>query len=131
MLGGESFVALAEGLQNALWALGGVPKEHRTDSLSAAYRNLDRAAQEDLTRRYNDLCSDYGMTPTRNNTGVAHENGSIEGSHGHLKVALEQALLLRGSRVFDDLPAYRRSSMRSLVAATPAMASGSHSNARL
>ena len=25
VLGGESFVALAEGLQNALWALGGVP----------------------------------------------------------------------------------------------------------
>jgi hypothetical protein len=27
VLGGESFVALAEGLQNALWALGGVPCE--------------------------------------------------------------------------------------------------------
>ena len=34
MLGGESYVALAEGLQNALWMLGGVPREHRTDSLS-------------------------------------------------------------------------------------------------
>src|SRR5258706_1745026 len=32
VLGGESFVALAEGLQNALWALGGVPKEHRSDT---------------------------------------------------------------------------------------------------
>jgi hypothetical protein len=40
VLGGESFVALAAGLQNALWALGGTPKEHRTDSLSAAFRNL-------------------------------------------------------------------------------------------
>ena len=40
-LGGESFVALAEGLQNALWALGGAPLYHRSDSLSAAYRNLD------------------------------------------------------------------------------------------
>jgi len=29
VLGGESFVALAEGLQNALWALGGAPREHR------------------------------------------------------------------------------------------------------
>ena len=35
VLGGESFVALAEGLQNALWALGGAPAEHRSDSLSA------------------------------------------------------------------------------------------------
>ncbi len=34
VLGGESYVALAEGLQNALWSLGGVPEEHRTDSLS-------------------------------------------------------------------------------------------------
>ena len=37
VLGGESFVALAEGLQNALWALGGAPCEHRSDSLSAAF----------------------------------------------------------------------------------------------
>ena len=41
MLGGESFVALAEGLQNALWALGRAPLQHRSDSLSAAFRNLD------------------------------------------------------------------------------------------
>ena len=108
VLGGESFVALAEGLQNALWALGGVPLEHRSDSLSAAFRNLDRDAQEDLTRRYEALMRHYGMTPTRNNPGVAHENGSIESSHGHLKKALEDALLLRGSRDFDDLDAYRR-----------------------
>ena len=108
VLGGESFVALAEGLQNALWALGGVPLEHRSDSLSAAFRNLDRDAQEDLTQRYQGLMRHYGMTPTRNNPGVAHENGSIESPHGHLKKALEDALLLRGSRDFDDLDAYRR-----------------------
>ena len=108
VLGGESFVALAEGLQNALWALGGVPLEHRSDSLSAAFRNLDRDAQEDLTQRYQGLMRHYGMTPSRNNPGVAHENGSIESPHGHLKKALEDALLLRGSRDFDDLDAYRR-----------------------
>ena len=67
MLGGESFVALAEGLQNALWSLGGAPREHRSDSLSAAFRNLDKNAQDDLTRRYEELCAHYGMTPTRNN----------------------------------------------------------------
>ena len=48
------------------------------------------------------------MTPSRNNPGVAHENGSIESPRGHLKKALEEALLLRGSRDFDDLDAYRR-----------------------
>ena len=108
VLGGESFVALAEGLQNALWALGGAPLEHRSDSLSAAFCNLDRDAREDLTRRYDDLCAYYGMTPTRNNKGVAHENGSIESSHGHLKSAIKDALLMRGGADFDDLPAYRR-----------------------
>jgi hypothetical protein len=49
--GGESFVALAEGLQNALWSLGGAPELHRSDRLSAAFRNLDDDAEADLTRR--------------------------------------------------------------------------------
>jgi len=108
VLGGESFVALAEGMQNALWALGRAPLQHRSDSLSAAFRNLDRDAREDLTRRYEAVCAHYRMEPTRNNRGVAHENGSIESPHGHLKQAIEDALLLRGSRDFDDLQAYRR-----------------------
>jgi plasmid stability protein len=104
VLGGESFVALAEGLQNALWALGRAPRQHRSDSLSAAFRNLDDDTRHDQTRRYEALCVHYGMEPTRNNRGVAHENGSIES----LKQAIEDALLLRGSRDFDTLDAYRR-----------------------
>ena len=108
VLGGESFVALAEGLQNALWALGAAPLEHRSDSLSAAFRNLDRDARKDLTRRYEALCAHYRMTPSRNNPGLAHENGAIESSHGHLKKAIEDGLLLRGSRGFDEFDAYRR-----------------------
>jgi hypothetical protein len=108
VLGGESFVALAEGLQNALWALGRAPLQHRSDSLSAAFRNLDDETRQDQTRRYEALCAHYGMEPTRNNRGVAHENGSIESPHGHLKQAIEDALLLRGSRDFDTLDAYRR-----------------------
>ena len=107
VLGGESYVALAEGLQDALWALGGVPKEHRTDSLSAAFRNLKREARDDLTARYEALLEDYGMEGSRNNRGRAHENGAIEGPHGHLKRAVEDALLLRGSRDFETVEAYR------------------------
>ena len=107
VLGGESFVALAEALQNALWSLGGAPREHRTDSLSAAFRNLDPQAGTDLTRRYEEFCRHYGMTPSRNNTGIAHENGAIEGPHGHLKRAIQDALLMRGSADFADLAAYR------------------------
>lgn len=108
VLGGESFVALTHGLQNALWSLGGVPEDHRTDSLSAAFRNLDAEARRDLTRRYEALCAHYKMTCSRNNRGVAHENGSIESRHGHLKNRIDQALVLRGSRDFDTPVAYRR-----------------------
>lgn len=108
ILGGESFVALAEGLQNALWSAGGAPKLHRTDSLSAAFRNLDADTKADLTRRYDALCAHYGMEPTRNNKGVAHENGAIESAHGHLKAVVKDALLLRGTADFADLADYRR-----------------------
>src|SRR6266581_4041501 len=96
------------GWEHAHVVLGGAPLQHRSDSLSAAFRNLDRDAQEDQTRRYEALCAHYGMEPTRNNRGVAHENGSIESPHGHLKLAIEDGLLLRGTRDFADLDAYRR-----------------------
>jgi transposase InsO family protein len=108
ILGGESYVALAEGLQNALWAVGGAPLQHRSDSLSAAFCNLAVDAASDLTQRYDALCAHYGMTPTRNNRGVAHENGSIESAHGHLKASIRDALLLRNSCDFADLAEYRR-----------------------
>ena len=76
-------------------------------ALSAAFRNLKRDAREDLTRRYEGLLADYGMEGSRNNRGRAHENGSVEGAHGHLKRAIGDALLLRGSRDFETLDAYR------------------------
>lgn len=107
VLGGESYTALAVGLQNALWSLGGVPREHRSDSLSAAFRNLDDDARLDQTRRYEAFCAHYGMTPTRNNAGIAHENGAVESQHGHLKRGVEQALLLRGGADFASLEDYR------------------------
>jgi len=105
VLGGESFMALSSGLQNAAWMMGGVPEEHRTDSLAAAYNN--KAEKELLTRRYDALCQHYGMRPSRNNLGVSHENGSIESRQKTLKLTMEQALLLRGHRDFTDLDAYR------------------------
>ena len=107
VLGGESFVSLSTGLQDALYDLGGVPHFHRTDSLSAAFRNLSREAEEDLTRRYAEVCKDFGMQPTRNNRGVAHENGAIESAHGHLHRAISAELSFRGSVNFPDLTIYR------------------------
>ena len=105
--GGESFVALSEGLQNALAASGGAPKEHRTDSLSAAYRNSGGHRTKELTRFYDDLCEHYRMVPTRNNKGKANENGSVESPHGHLKNRIKQAIYLRGSSDFECIADYQ------------------------
>lgn len=105
--GGESFIALSEGLQNALFACGGAPQQHRTDSLSAAYRNMGGTRHKPLTRLYDDLCHHYRLQPTRNNTGIAHENGSIESPHGHLKNRIKQLLLLRGSNRFENVAEYQ------------------------
>lgn len=103
-LGGESFESLSSGLQNAFWRSGGVPATHRTDSLSAAFKN--HLQETLLTERYAKLCKHYGVKATRNNKGVAHENGAIESAHGHLKRKIDQQLMLRGSRDFTCLNEY-------------------------
>jgi len=103
--GGESYSALSEGLQNALHKMGGVPFEHRTDSLSAAYVNQYEKKQ--LTQAYAGLCEHYGMTGTTNNPGISHENGAIETAHASLKHRLDQALKLRGSTDFASITDYQ------------------------
>jgi hypothetical protein len=79
VLGGESLVPLAQGLQNALWSLGGVPREHGSDYLSTAFRNLGGTARQELTQRYEDLCVHYGMirpaTMSVSPTGTARLKG--------------------------------------------------------
>lgn len=104
--GGESFEALSRGVQNALWQAGGAPREHRSDSLSAAFKNLTE--QADFTARYEALLQHYRMVGTRNNRGQSHENGAVESAHRHLKEALDQALLLRGHRDFEHRADYEQ-----------------------
>lgn len=105
VLGGESFESLSAGLQNAYWRSGGVPQTQRTDSLSAAFNN--HYEQETLTDRYEKLCKHYGVRPTRNNKGIAHENGAIEVGHRHLKRKVDQQLRLRGDRNFATINDYQ------------------------
>jgi hypothetical protein len=102
----ESFEALAEGIERSLWQIGGVPEQHRTDHLSAAVKRESKSSAEDWTKRYQALMSHYGMQPTWNNTGVAHENGDVEQSHHRFKEAVDQALRVRGSRDFATRSAY-------------------------
>jgi hypothetical protein len=100
----ESFEAFSRGLQAAFWQLGGVPRRHRSDSLTAAVNNL--SADRDFQRRYRELLDYYRVQPERINARKAHENGDVESSHGHLKTVIDQALLLRGSRDFASREEY-------------------------
>jgi hypothetical protein len=105
ILGGESYSALADGLQSALVLAGGSPLEHRTDSLSAAFNN--HVEEQELTKSYESLCAHYNLRATRNNRGVSHENGAIECAHGSFKRRLDQALKLRGSSDFASIKDYQ------------------------
>lgn len=102
----ESFESLSEGLQNALWKLGQVPERHRSDNLSAAVRELNN--KKEFTDRYNGLVSHYGLEAERINPNCPHENGDIEQRHYRTGNALDQALMLRGSRDFKDIAEYEQ-----------------------
>lgn len=104
----ESFEALAEGLEACLWQIGGVPRWHRTDNLSAAVRELDREGMHEFTQNYRALLAHYGMQPSANTAGRAHQNGDVEQSHFRFKNAVDQALRVRGSRDFADRASYER-----------------------
>ena len=102
----ESFESLSEGLQNALWELGKAPERHRTDRLSTAVNNTVRPAE--FTDRYEGLMRYYGLTGEKIQAGHGNENGDVEQRHHRFKRAVEQELLLRGSRDFASAVEYRR-----------------------
>ena len=102
----ESFESLSEGLQNALWELGGVPEKHRTDCLTTAVNKTGHP--EEFTRRYQDLLDHYGLKGCKTNPDSPHENGDVEQRHYRFKKAVDQTLLLRGSRDFADRNEYEQ-----------------------
>lgn len=103
---GETFEALAAGLQGALWALGAVPAVLRSDNLSAATHELKQSNGRDLTRRFRAVLDHYGLRSSRITPGRAHENGVAEQAHRRLKSLVAQALLVRGHAAFADLVSY-------------------------
>lgn len=100
----ESFEALSTGIQNAFFQFGGVPKNHRTDSLAAAIRN--HSSKKQLTERFQALMAHYGCEPQRTNPRCANENGDVESLNGKLKDRIDQALRIRGSRDFKSIEQY-------------------------
>ena len=101
----ESFESLSDGLQNALWELGGVPLDHRTDRMSLAVNN--GSDEREFTTRYEALMRHYKMTGQKIQTGRPNENGDVEQRHYRLKRAVGQALLLRDSRNFGSIAEYK------------------------
>ena len=104
----ESFEALVEGFETCLWQIGGVPRQHRTDHLSAAIHPMHSEDRAQAKERYRLLMAHYSVEPTTNTLGVAHENGDVEQEHRQFKRAVDQGLRARGSRDFDDRAAYAR-----------------------
>lgn len=100
----ESFESLSAGLQRALRELGGVPKAHQTDRLTAAVHGV--RSKEPFTQDYQSLLNHYGLEGRATGAASPHENGDVEQRHYRFKRALDQALMLRGSRDFENRKAY-------------------------
>lgn len=100
----ESFESLAAGMEGAFFALGGVPRAHQSDRLSAAVCNLAEPAE--FTERYAALLRHYGLEGRMIQAAKANENGDVEQRHHRFKRAVDQALMLRGSRDFSSREAY-------------------------
>ena len=101
----ESDESLSEGLQNALWELGGVPILHRTDRLTAAVQP-GVGGQEAFEQRYQALLKHYGLQGQATQAGKGNQNGDVEQRHHHFETAVDQALMLRGSRDFSSRDGY-------------------------
>jgi hypothetical protein len=101
----ENLESLSEGLQNALWQLGGSPIRHRTDRLTAAMTNF--ANQPKFGARYQALLAHYGIIGEKTQASSPNENGDVEQSHHRFKRAVDQALMLRNSRDFASINEYK------------------------
>ena len=100
----ENFESLSEGIQNAFWELGGVSKEHLTDRLSTAVNKSGNP--EKFTDRYASLLRHYRLNGRRTNPASPNENGDIEERNHRFKEAVDQSLMLRGSRDFSTREEY-------------------------
>ncbi len=102
----ESFESLSEGLQNGLWKLGGVPELHQTDRLTAAVQKPNNSSE--FTKSYAELLAHYKLEGRKIQANSPHENGDVEQRHNRFKRALDQQLMMRGSRDFESLEEYKQ-----------------------
>ena len=101
----ESFESLSDGLQAALWELGGVPHVHQTDRLTAAVQKSLHF--DEFTQRYQAMLNHYDLIGRKTQAASPNENGDVEQRNHRFKRAVQQALFLRGSADFADLDEYK------------------------
>ncbi len=132
----ESFESLSEGLQNALWELGGVPERHRTDRLSAAVANSSNL--KEFTLRHQGLMGHYGLEAEKTNPNSGNENGDVEQRHNRFKKSGGSGPVAAGrpgfrgcrgvsassSRRFEHLNRGRRVALRRGVEGSPRPSAG-------
>lgn len=102
----ESFESLSLGIQDALWKLGGVPALHRTDNLTSAVHKVGHP--DIFTDKYQALGKHYGFKSSKTNPASPHENGDVEKSNDLFKKAVDQSLIIRGSRDFGNVEEYAK-----------------------
>jgi hypothetical protein len=100
----ESTASLKDGVQCALRKLGRHPEWHQTDQSSAATH--DKSGKREFNQRYVDFVQHHGMRPRTIGVRRPQQNGDVEAGNGVLVRAVEQELLLRGSRDFAHREAY-------------------------
>jgi hypothetical protein len=110
----ESIASIRHGVQRGLFQLGRAPEWHQTDHSTAATHRIPdgkRGADEVRKRPFNEdylaIMRHFGMKPRTTEVGAKEQNGDVEAANGVLKRALNQALLVRGSRDFDSRDAWQ------------------------
>jgi len=83
-----------------------VPSLHRTDCLTSAVHKVGHP--DIFTDKYRGLADHYGFESSKTNPASPHENGDVEKSNDLLKKAVDQSLIIRGSRDFESVEAYER-----------------------
>ena len=84
---GETDTEVLAAIQDALWALKGVPRRLRSDNGKALFRK-----KKVPTEAYNELCSHYGTPCSAINPGHPNENGGAETGNKTVKGLLRDRL---------------------------------------
>jgi hypothetical protein len=111
----ESIASLRHGVQRALFQLGRVPEWHQTDNSTAATHRIpdgkriasDGGGKRAFNEDYLAIMRHFGMKPRTTEVAAKEQNGDVEAANGALKRALDQALLVRGSRDFESRGAWQ------------------------